>query len=158
MIIGALVFFVLGSGTSDPYKYFYALYAGLTIIWCISTGLLFLDVFFARRADPERFEQERRVPLWVLYVSGILGTIANIAAVVFIFVGSWYPKSDSNPTGWDLGPWNWWMIGIAVVSVLAGILIYLISQQARGGKSETELTGEVASEVGAVGVSGGGGE
>jgi amino acid transporter len=157
-IIGALVFFVLGSGTSDPYKYFYALYAGLTIIWCISTGLLFLDVFFARRAAPERFEQERRVPLWVLYASGILGTIANIAAVVFIFVGSWYPKSDSNPTGWDLGPWNWWMIGITVVSVLAGILIYRISQSARRGRSETELTSEVAGEVGAVGVSGGGGE
>jgi amino acid transporter len=158
MIVGALVFFVLGAGTSDPYKYFYALYAGLTIIWCISTGLLFLDVFFARRADPERFEQERRVPLWVLYLSGILGTLANIAAVVFIFVGSWYPKSDSNPTGWDLGPWDWWMVGITLISVLAGILIYRISQSARGGKSETELTSEVAGEVGAVGVSGGGGD
>ncbi len=66
-IIGALVFFVFGGGPSDPYRYFYALYAGLTIVWCISTALLFLDIFFAKRANPEVFERERRAPMWVLY-------------------------------------------------------------------------------------------
>jgi amino acid transporter len=143
-IITALVFFIFGAGTSDPYKYFYALYAGLTIVWCISTGLLFLDVFFAKRANPVRFEQARRVPLWVLYFSGIVGTIANIAAVFFIFTGTWYPP------GWPkLSQWNYWMIGISGVSVLAGIIIFLISQQARRGRTEAELTGEVAAEVGA---------
>ena len=39
-----------------------SLYAGVTIVWCISTALLFLDIFFAKRAEPERFERERRVP------------------------------------------------------------------------------------------------
>jgi glutamate:GABA antiporter len=143
-IITVLVFFALGFGTSDPYRYFYALYAGLTIIWCISTALLFLDIFFARRANPERFERERRAPLWVLYLSGVVGTVANIAAVLFIFVGSWYPKSADNPTGWELGAWDWWMLGIAAISVIAGIAIYLISQQARRGKTDEELLAEGA--------------
>jgi amino acid transporter len=143
-LIGSLVFFVLGSGTSDPYKYFYALYAGLTIVWCISTALLFLDIFFARRASPAKFEEARRISLGWLFLCGAVGTIVNILAVFFIFVGSWYPKSDSNPTGWELGAWNWWMIGIAGTSVIAGILIYAISQRTRRGKSDEEFLAEGA--------------
>jgi amino acid transporter len=129
-----IIFFVLGAGESDPYKYFYAIYAGLTIVWCISTALLFLDIFFARRANPAKFEEARRAPLWVLYLSGAVGTIVNIIAVLFIFVGSWYPP------GWpNLAEWNAWMIGITLISVIACILIYAISQRTRGGKTDEEL-------------------
>lgn len=144
-IIALLVFFVFGAGEGDPYKSFYALYAGLTIVWCISTALLFLDIFFARRANPAKFEASRRVPLWVLYASGGVGTIINISAVVFIFTGSWYPTGYPN-----LGEWNAWMIGITAVSVVAGVLIYFISEAtSRRGKTERELTAEVVREVGA---------
>jgi glutamate:GABA antiporter len=138
-IITVIVFFVLGGGTSDPYRYFYALYAGLTIVWCISTALLFLDIFFAKRANPSRFEEARRIPLGWLYICGAVGTIVNLLAVFFIFVGSWYPKSDQNPTGWELSDWNVWMIGIAGLSVLTGIVIYAISQSTRRGKTDEEL-------------------
>jgi amino acid transporter len=136
-IAGALIFFVLGAGESDPYKYFYALYAGLTIVWCISTALLFLDIFFAKRANPVRYEEARRISDGWLYVCGAVGTVANVVAVFFIFTGSWYPP------GWPkLFEWNMWMIGITLVSVVAGIVIYLISQQARRGKSDEQLIAE----------------
>jgi amino acid transporter len=141
-ILAVLVFFVLGSGESDPYRYFYMLYAGVTIVWCISTALLFLDIFFAKRAEPERFERERRVPVGLLFVCGAVGFVVNVAAVLFIFVGSWYPKSDSNPTGWELGDWNVWMVGFTAVSVISGIVIYLVSQSARRGKSDEQLIAE----------------
>ena len=136
-IVTLIVFFLLGFGQSDPYKYFYALYAGLTIVWCISTALLFLDIFFARRANPMRFEQERRAPLWVLYASGAVGSLVNIIAVFLIFTGSWYPPGY--PT---LFEWNMWMLGIAAVSVISGIVIYAISQQTRGRKTDEELMAE----------------
>jgi amino acid transporter len=145
-ILTIVIFFILGAGESDPYRYFYALYAGVTIVWCISTALLFLDVFFAERAAPERFEAARRVPRWVLNVSGAIGFIVNILAVLFIFVGSWYPKSDSNPTGWELGDWNVWMVGLTLVAVVSGIVIYLVSQQTRRGLSDTELLTRGAAE------------
>jgi amino acid transporter len=133
-----LIFFILGSGESDPYKYFYAIYAGLTIVWCISTALLFLDVFFAKRANPALFERERRVPEWVLYASGVAGSIVNVLAVLLIFTGSWYPP------GWpELAEWNAWMIGITLVSVIACVVIYAISQQTRRGKTDAELLVEV---------------
>jgi glutamate:GABA antiporter len=127
-IIAILIFFVIGRGGGDANKPFYALYAGLTIVWCISTAILFLDIFFAKRANPRKFEEARRAPLWVLYLSGAVGSIVNVVAVLLIFTGSWYPKGY--PT---LKEWNIWMIGITVASAVAGIAIYLISEVTRKG-------------------------
>jgi hypothetical protein len=111
-------------------------------VWCISTALLFLDIFFAKRAEPERFERERRAPVGWLFVCGAVGFVINILAVLFIFVGSWYPVSDSNPTGWELGDWNVWMVGFTAVSVISGIVIWFVSQSARRGKTDEQLIAE----------------
>jgi glutamate:GABA antiporter len=146
-IITILIYLIFGAGGSDPYKAFYILYAGLTIVWCISTALLFLDIFFAKRANPERFEQERRIPLGWLYICGIVGTVVNILAVLFIFVGTWYPTGF--PT---LREWNAWMIAVTAISVITGILIYAISQRTRQGKTDEQLLAEMAP------AGGGGGE
>ncbi len=136
-VITILIFFVFGAGGSDPFKAFYILYAGLTIVWCISTALLFLDIFFAKRANPERFEQERRISVGWLYVCGAVGTVINLLAVFFIFVGSWYP------TGFPrLAVWNAWMFGVTATSVIVGILIWAISQRTRRGKTDEELLAE----------------
>jgi glutamate:GABA antiporter len=142
-LIAILVFFVLGAGGGDPFKVFYALYAGLTIVWCISTALLFLDIFFARRADPAAFERERRISLGWLYICGAVGFVVNVLAVFFIFIGSWYP------TGFPrLSEWNVWMVGISAGSVITGIVIYAISQRTRRGKSDEQFLSELASSVG----------
>jgi hypothetical protein len=42
-----------------------------------------------------------------------------------------------------------------IVSAIAGILIYVISERARGGKSDVQLIDEVAAEVGAGAPAGG---
>jgi glutamate:GABA antiporter len=143
-ILTIFIFFIFGSGESDPLKPFFILYAGVTIVWCISTALLFLDIFFARRVEPERFERERRAPVGWLYVCGFVGFIVNILAVLFIFVGPWYPPGF--PT---LAEWNAWMIGFTAVSVISGILIYVISQRTRRGQTDEQLiaAGAVDREV-----------
>ena len=138
-ILTVFIFFIVGRGSADPYKAFYVLYAGVTIVWCISTALLFLDIFFAKRAEPERFERERRISLGWLYLCGAVGFVANILAVMFIFVGSWYP------TGFPiLRVWNEWMLAFTAVSVISGITIYLISQRTRRGKTDVEFLSEGA--------------
>jgi amino acid transporter len=140
-LIAIVIFFFIGRGGGDANKPFYALYAGLTIVWCISTAILFLDVFFARRANPRKFEEARRAPLWVLYLCGAVGSLVNIVAVLLIFTGSWYPKGY--PT---LKEWNLWMIGITAVSAVVGITIYLISETTRrGGEAEALEEGPAAS-------------
>jgi amino acid transporter len=128
-LITIVVFFVIGEAAgSDPNKPYLALLAGVTIVWCISTGLLFLDIFFAKRANPVKFEQARRVPEGFLYLCGAIGTLANIAAVLFIFVGQW--NSALFPT---LSEWNTWMVVITAISVITGVAIYAISQVTRRG-------------------------
>ena len=64
--------------------------------------------------------------------------------MLFIFVGSWYPTGF--PT---LAEWNAWMFGITAVSVVSGIVIYLVSQSTRKGKSDEELIelGEAEREI-----------
>ena len=136
-LIAILVFFILGAGGGDPYKVFYALYAGLTIVWCISTALLFLDIFFAKRAAPVKFQEAQRISLRWLYVCGAVGTLVNIAAVFFIFVGSWYPAGFPR-----LAEWNAWMFGVTAVSVITGIAIYAISQRTRRGKTDEQFLTE----------------
>jgi hypothetical protein len=63
-----------------------------------------------------------------------VGFVINILAVLFIFVGSWYPTGF--PT---LAEWNWWMVGFTAVTVSSGILIYVVSQRTRRGKTDEEL-------------------
>jgi amino acid transporter len=136
-IITIVVFFIIGQAAgSDPNKPYLALLAGVTIVWCISTGLLFLDIFFAKRANPQKFEEARRVPEGFLYLCGAIGTLANVAGVLFVFVGQW--NSDLFPT---LAEWNTWMAVITLVSVLTGIAIYAISQVTRRG-TQAELVEE----------------
>ena len=60
--------------------------------------------------------------------------VFTLFAILFIFVGSWYPAGFPK-----LSEWNTWMIAVAGISVLAGIAIYLISQAARKGKTDEEL-------------------
>ena len=73
----------------------------------------------------------------MLYACGVVGFVVNIVAVLFIFVGPWYPPGF--PT---LAEWNTWMIGFTAVSVISGIVIYVISQSARRGKTDEELIAE----------------
>jgi amino acid transporter len=139
-----VVIFIGRLAGDDPNKPYLALLAGVTVVWCISTALLFLDTFFAKRANPARFEEARRVPVWFLYLCGVVGTLANIAAVLFIFVGQW--NADLFPT---LSEWNTWMIWITALSVITGVLIYVISQRTRRGKTDEQLIelGEAEREI-----------
>jgi amino acid transporter len=142
-----IVVFIGKLAGDDPNKPYLALLAGVTIVWCISTALLFLDVFFAKRAAPQRFEEARRVPEGFLYLCGAVGTIANVAAVLFVFVGPW--NGTLFPT---LSEWNTWMVSITAASVIVGVAVYSISQRTRRGKTDAQLLAE-----GAPAAAGGGG-
>jgi amino acid transporter len=133
----ALAIFVFGLVGDDPNKAYLGLFGGVTVVWCISTALLFLDIFFAKKAAPAKFEEARRVPLGFLYLCGAVGFLANIAAVLFIFVGQW--STVLFPT---LREWNLWMFSITAIAVIVGVAIYIASQQTRGGKTDEEVLAE----------------
>ena len=123
-ILTIVIFFIIGEASKlDPHKPYLALLAAVTIVWCISTGLLFLDIFFAKKANPRRFEQARRVPEWFLYLCGAVGALANAAAVFFVFVGQW--STDFFP---KLSEWNTWLLIMTGVAIVVGVGIYVISE------------------------------
>ena len=142
-VIAIACYFVFGELTNqDVFVPFYALYAGVTVIWCTSMVLLFADIFFLRRTHPRRFEDARRLPLGFLYACAIVGLLANVLAAVWIFTGTWYAGGFET-----LSEWNAWVIPIVVVSAIAGILIYVISERSRAGKTDEELLAEVTAET-----------
>jgi amino acid transporter len=144
-----VLYFVFGQATGgDVFVPFFALYAGVTVIWCTSMVLLFADIFFLRRSYPEKFEQARAVPLGFLYLCAVVGVAAMVLAAVWIFTGTWYAGGFET-----LSEWNSWVVPIVVVSGIAGILIYVISERTRGGKTDEDLLAETAPAMG-----GGGGE
>src|SRR5207248_10730584 len=53
------------------------LQAAVTVIWCISMVILFVDVIIIRRRYHETFMRARLAPDWVFYLCSALGLIAS---------------------------------------------------------------------------------
>jgi len=62
--------------------------------------LLFSDVFFVRRSFPEKFRAVQRTPWGVLALCGVVGVLADAAAVVLLFWAPWAPIFTRS--GWAL--------------------------------------------------------
>jgi glutamate:GABA antiporter len=121
----AVIYFPVQSASSNyVLKVYLALLAGVTVVWCTSMVLLFADVFFARRSFPEKFREVQRTPWGVLALCGVVGVVADAAAVVLLFWAPWSPIFTKG--GWDLAVGT-----ITVVSIVVGLVIYVVSERAR---------------------------
>ena len=134
-----LIWFVFGAGGKlDPNTPYFALLASANVIWGTSMVLLFADIFFVKRFFPHRYDEVRRVPDGFLKLCGVLGVVASAVAVWATFASPWYPL------GFTTGKWRFWVGLITVLSAGFGLVVYLISQQARRGKSDEQLIAEGA--------------
>lgn len=133
-LITIAMYFVAGelAGVNVSVPYF-ALLAGVTVIWCVSMVLLFADIYFVRRFFPQKFEEVRAVPLWFLYLCGVVGFVANGLAAAWVFTGPWCGCFTHT------AQWNTWVIPIVVVSIVIGVAVYVISERTRRGRMEEEL-------------------
>jgi hypothetical protein len=124
----AIIYFPIQSASSNySTKVYLVLLAAVTVVWCTSMVLLFGDVFFVRRSFPERFKEVQRTPWAVLFVCGVVGIAADVAAVFLLFWAPWAPIFTK--AGWGLA-----VGAIAVVSIGVGLVIYLISERGRGAR------------------------
>jgi amino acid transporter len=114
-----------------PSQVYLIFQAAVTVIWCLSMVLLFGDIFLVKRAFPERFEEQRVAPNWVLFGSGLVGIAASIVGAVVTFKSPWNPDIFTN------GNWRAWLAIVAGVSTLAAILIYAISEYTRRREAPT---------------------
>ena len=112
-------------GSSFPSQVYLIFQAAVTVIWCLSMVLLFADIFLVKRAFPEKFEEVRAAHPTLLYASGIVGIAASAVGAVVTFKDPW------NPAIFTVGSWRLWLAVVALVSVLAAIVIYGVSEYMR---------------------------
>ena len=127
-VAAAIIYFPIQSASSNyATKVYLVLLAAVTVVWCTSMVLLFSDVFFVRRSFPEKFKAVQRTPWGVLALCGVVGIIADAAAVVLLFWAPWAPIFTKS--GWALA-----VGAITVSSIGIGLIIFLVSERGRRGR------------------------
>ncbi|MGW0805336.1 APC family permease [Nonomuraea sp. NPDC002799] len=110
------------------------LQAAVTVIWCLSIVVLFVDVLIILRRYRSQFEARRLASPAVFWVASIVGALASLVGVVATLSGSWTPLISNNAgaitvLGAEIayGTWFWLVGGIALASLAVGALLYLLS-------------------------------
>jgi amino acid transporter len=142
-VVFTLIAFVLvpaitgGNGLNAETKVYDILQAAVTVIWCISIAVLFVDILIILRRYRAQFEARRLAHPVVFWVCSIIGGVASVVGIVATLSGSWNPLLIPNNSGSfsilgatiAYGTWFWWVAGIAVVSLLVAIVLYAIGKR-----------------------------
>jgi amino acid transporter len=107
------------------------LFASITVIWCISMIFQFIDVIVIRYKYHEAFAGVRLAPDWVFYLCAVLGFLSSCVGLYATVSAPWVPNLIT------VVPWDIWIGGIAVVSLIAAAIIYFIGH-ARIKDDETD--------------------
>jgi glutamate:GABA antiporter len=128
-----------GSGTSavnTQTKVYDVLQAAVTVIWCVSMVVLFVDVLIIIRKFFSRYEAARLAHPAVFYVCAVIGSLAALIGIVSTLSGSWTPlisnDSGSVTVGGATINWGTWFYlvgGLAVVSLLVAVALYLVGRR-----------------------------
>jgi hypothetical protein len=116
------------------------LQAAVTVIWCVSMVVLFIDVVIIRYKFHETFTRSRLAPDWVFYLCAAFGLIASAVGIYVTFTGPW-------TTLISYSSWVWLIGGIAVLSLVVGALLFFIGQATiKGNVSDEEIIAQVTGE------------
>ncbi|WP_431912074.1 hypothetical protein [Nonomuraea jabiensis] len=126
------------TGPADAQTEVYSvLQAAVTVIWCLSIVVLFVDVLIILRRYRDQFEARRLASPAVFWVASVVGALASLVGVVATLSGSWTPliSNDAGKVtvfGAEIayGMWFWLVGGIALASLLVGALLYLAGRRA----------------------------
>jgi amino acid transporter len=113
------------------------LQAAVTVIWCVSMVILFVDVIIIRYKYHEAFTRARLAPDWVFYLCSALGLIASAVGVYVTFTGPWTPLLTESS-------WLLWIGGIALLSLVVAVVVFFIGQATiKSDVSDEEVLAEV---------------
>jgi amino acid transporter len=133
-----------GSAVDVQTKVYDVLQAAVTVIWCVSMVVLFIDVLIILRRYAAQFEARRLANPAVFWVCSVIGALASLIGIVATLSGSWTPLI-SNDAGTvsvlgakiSYGAWFWWVAGIAVASMVVGALLYLLGRRSAASPAPT---------------------
>ncbi len=118
------------------------LQAAVTVIWCVSMVILFVDVIIIRFKYHETFARIRLAPDWVFYLCAVIGSIATAYGVYATFTGPWTPLLTNSQ-------WVVWIGGIAALSLIIAVVVYFIGQATiKGEVTDEEILKTVTGAAG----------
>jgi amino acid transporter len=138
-------------------KIYDILQAAVTVIWCVSMVVLFIDVLVILRRYAGVFAARRLggATTPVFWVCSVIGALAALIGIVATLSGSWTPLI-SNDAGTvsalgaqiSYGDWFYWVGGIALASMVVGALLYLLGRRTAASAAPPGPATRPASEVG----------
>lgn len=109
------------------------LQAAITVIWCLSMVILFVDVIIIRSKYHATFTRIRLAPVWVFYLCAIVGVFSTGYGVYVTFTNPWTILLTEQQ-------WWLWIGGIDVLSLLVGVLLFFVGQvTVRGNVTDEEI-------------------
>jgi len=129
-IITAIAYFVFSGNTNLSTGIYIALQAAVTVIWCLSMVILFVDVLIIRSKYPQEFKREQLVPVGWFFVAAIAGAIASAVGILVTLTGGWVFTGQLNGS-WnasviDNGPWILIVGGVGIASLAIAVVVYLL--------------------------------
>ncbi|HYK31357.1 MAG TPA: APC family permease [Streptosporangiaceae bacterium] len=130
-----------GKSANSETRVYDILQAAVTVIWCISIAVLFVDILIILRRYRTQFQERRLAHPVVFWACSIIGGLGSIVGIIATLSGSWNPALITNNAGTfkvfgaaiSYGTWFWWVGGIALASLALAVLVYLLGRGARAG-------------------------
>jgi lipid-A-disaccharide synthase-like uncharacterized protein len=135
------------------------LQAAVTVIWCISIVVLFVDILIILRRYQAQFQARRIAHPAVFWACSIIGGLGSLVGIIATLSGSWTPLISNNAGSFSIagavvsyGAWFWWVAGITVVSLIVAVLLYLVGRRGGAGPAPVQAgAGRTIGTGGAVG-------
>jgi amino acid transporter len=126
-----------GSAVDTQTKVYDVLQAAVTVIWCLSMVVLFIDVLIIIRRFLPRFQAARLAHPMVFYACSLVGGLAALVGIVATLSGSWTPLIANDSGSLELagatinyGTWFFLVGGIALASLLVAVGLYALGRRA----------------------------
>src|SRR5499425_844742 len=111
------------------------LQAAVTVIWCISIVVLFVDILIILRRYQAQFQARRLAHPAVFWVCSVIGGLASLIGIIATLSGSWTPLISNSAGSFSVfgatisyGTWFWWIGGITLASLAVAALLYLVGR------------------------------
>jgi glutamate:GABA antiporter len=129
-----------GSSADAETKIYDVLQAAVTVIWCISIVILFVDILIILRRYQPQFHARRLAHPAVFWACSIIGGLGSLVGVIATLSGSWTPLISNNAGAVTIfgaaisyGTWFWWIGGITIASLTVAALLYLVGRVTASG-------------------------
>jgi amino acid transporter len=111
-----------GSAATLSTEVYDVLQAAVTVIWCVSMVILFVDVSYIVHKYPEEFQSRQLAARPVFYVCTLIGAVASAVGVYVTLTGPWTSLISSST-------WLLLLVIIALVSLAFGALAFILGQR-----------------------------